>query len=388
VDLPLDTPQGDGYLGVIVDENDQIDEGFEQNNASYIGLRIEGQDSDGDGNPDGGTETLYQYAAKIVCGIQSDSSDLRLRPGTFATTVNVLNPVLETVRFRKRLAVSYPPDPQRQGETYEISIDSLDGLRALETNCDDLIERAFGGVPPSPYFEGFVVLTSPMSLDVTAVYTSTPNVVLAATGAGTENLTSNPRPCKPKKCGCSYDNCCCNGGGDGNGDPSDSATPSITLDVEQIRERIIEGMPPPNGGNGRADLIPVMPFDGDGTQIASSGYCVENPNNPLSRALSLRVIVRNTGDEDSGPSLTRVLFGRNGGTVPPLLSQATVNTPTLGPGEETTLTFAIPSACYGSPTEFCRFSVMVDAANPEDVDESNEANNLDVSQCLNPNVEG
>ena len=48
--------------------------------------------------------------------------------------------------------------------------DSLDPLHALKTDCDDLIEKAFNGTPPQPYFEGFVVITSPVSLDVTAVY--------------------------------------------------------------------------------------------------------------------------------------------------------------------------------------------------------------------------
>ena len=386
VDLPVDLPQGDGYLGIIVDETDSIAEGFESNNASYIGLRIDGVDLDGDGEPDDGSETFYQYAAKVVCGRQNADDDLRLRTGTYATTVNVLNPGRDVVRFRKQLAVSFPPDPQLQGETYDFGFDSLDPIRALETNCDDLIEKAFAGVMPEPYFEGFVVITSPASLDVTAVYTSSPPL-LAAVGAGPGGFTAG-ESCKPRRCRGCCDCCdCCGGHGDpGNGDPSGGfAGAGASIDVEQIRERLIEGEVPEE--DDAPDLVPARPFPGDGSQPGDHGYCLANPDHPLAAATRIRVIIRNAGDADAGLSVTAVRFGRNGEAAPPLSAELTANTPVmLAPGAETSHEFQIPSACYGQPGTGrpCRFTVTADAAMPDDVEESNEANNSDASQCLSP----
>ncbi len=374
VDLPLTLPQGDGYLGVIVDDNDSINEGREGNNATYIGLRIDGRDADGDGDPDDGTEAFYRYAAKVVCGTQAKSDDLRLRPGVYATTVNVFNPDVKTVRFDKRLAVSYPPVKQIQGETYEFGFDSLDPLRALKTDCDDLIDKAFNGVPPQPYFEGFVVITSPVSLDVTAVYTGSGVAAEAmASPSGPGDITGGGR-CFGRFCGCG----CCGCGPDDDGDGS-SVGGSLTMDVEQIRERIVKA--PPGDGKGAPDLVPRRPFDGDGSGHPDSGYCMALESGP-GAAERIRVIIRNQGEAPAAASQTSVVFGVNGVAPPPDSAVRIAQTPALGAGDSATHEFRIPDGCYGPPDTQCRFVIMADAG-PEAVIESNEANNTALSLCVN-----
>ena len=53
-----------------------------------------------------------------------------------------------------------------------IATDKLQYDEALKVDCMDLQKRAFQGAFQTPYIEGFVVLKSMQSLDVTAVYTT------------------------------------------------------------------------------------------------------------------------------------------------------------------------------------------------------------------------
>ena len=191
----------------------------------------------------------FEYAAKLICGVQRDPRDRRLAPGLYATEINVHNPHPREVRFRKKLALTYPPAEQRPGAVLPISEDGLGPDEALAVDCVDLERRLFPNGFPTPYITGFVVIESEASLDVTAVYTT------AAV--------------------------------DGHGRPS--GHPSI--DVEPVRERQREG------GAALADLVPVPDATGD--------YCRLQGN-------ALVVTVRNQGPGPAGPSMTEVDFGRYG----------------------------------------------------------------------------
>jgi hypothetical protein len=114
----------------------------------------------------------YEYAAKIVCGAQEDPKDMRLARGFYATTINVHNPNPERAVFFKKLALSIPPGDQRPGEIFPIATDKLEYDQALAADCEDIKRRVFGGSLPAPFIEGFVVIQSPVSLDVTAVYST------------------------------------------------------------------------------------------------------------------------------------------------------------------------------------------------------------------------
>jgi Beta-propeller repeat len=117
-------------------------------------------------------EPLFEYAAKILCGVQKDPRDMRLARGFYATAINIHNPNTSDVKFFKKLALTFPPAGQRPGKVVPISEDKLGPDEALEVDCEDLQKRLFPGGFPEPYIKGFVVIQSPESLDVTAVYTT------------------------------------------------------------------------------------------------------------------------------------------------------------------------------------------------------------------------
>jgi hypothetical protein len=114
----------------------------------------------------------FEYAAKLLCGIQRDPEDMRLAPGFYATTINIHNPHGEPVSLFKKLALTYPPGEQRPGQIIPIAIDQLGPDEALAVDCVDIRNRLFPEGFPTSYIEGFVVIQSPESLDVTAVYTT------------------------------------------------------------------------------------------------------------------------------------------------------------------------------------------------------------------------
>lgn len=198
-------------------------------------------------------ELEYEYAAKIVCGVQRDPKEMRLARGFYATTINVHNPNAGEAKLFKKLALTIPPGEQRPGDIKRIAEDVLKPDQALATDCMDILRRAFGGKFPTPYIEGFVVIQSATPLDVTAVYT---------TAAIDRTLT---------------------------------ATQHSGIHVEQIRERR-------RGQAGLADLIPVP--------NAQGGFCNRQGG-------QLLVTVRNQGVGPAGPSSTRVDFATGGSQSAP-----------------------------------------------------------------------
>jgi hypothetical protein len=118
------------------------------------------------------TKERFEYVAKLVCGVQADPKEMRLARGFYATTVNIHNPLEETTTLVKKLALTFPPGKQRPGKILPIGRDKLGPDEALATDCEDLRQRVFQGQLPAPYIEGFVVIQSERSLDVTAVYST------------------------------------------------------------------------------------------------------------------------------------------------------------------------------------------------------------------------
>ena len=114
----------------------------------------------------------FEYAAKLVCGVQKDPANMQLARGFYATTINVHNPADTGVVFTKKLALTVPPGNQRPGEVLPIARDKLGSDQALAVDCNDIARRLFNGALPEPYIEGFVVIRSQTSLDVTAVYST------------------------------------------------------------------------------------------------------------------------------------------------------------------------------------------------------------------------
>jgi hypothetical protein len=195
----------------------------------------------------------FEYAAKLVCGVQSDPKAMRLAKGFYATAINIHNPQETPVKFFKKLALTFPPEGQRPGKVMPISEDKLGPDEALEVDCIDIQHRLFPQGFPTPYIKGFVIIRSTHSLDVTAVYT-------------TASLEKDP--CCEQKVG-----------------------NHTSIDVEQIRERQIER------ARELPDLIPVPD--------ASGLFC-------RLRDGKLIVTVKNQGTGPAGPSQTEVDFFRFG----------------------------------------------------------------------------
>jgi hypothetical protein len=107
----------------------------------------------------------YQYAAKIVCGRPAELA--KLAPQQYATVINVHNPGDSITLVIKKIALSAPPGRQHPGKVIPLAVDTLRGDEALNVDCADVAKRTGLGAAS---FEGFVVLKSQRSLDVTAVY--------------------------------------------------------------------------------------------------------------------------------------------------------------------------------------------------------------------------
>jgi hypothetical protein len=110
----------------------------------------------------------FEYAAKIVCGVQPKLDEvMRLAPGYYATTINIHNPHMEDVIFTSKLVLTYPPSKiMYRGPRRLIP----DGAKRID--CNLLQREFFPNGFPSDYIEGFVVIKSPMSLDVTTVFST------------------------------------------------------------------------------------------------------------------------------------------------------------------------------------------------------------------------
>ncbi|MFN0147020.1 MAG: hypothetical protein ACKVT1_10950 [Dehalococcoidia bacterium] len=106
----------------------------------------------------------FQYAVKFVCTSNipgtSQTSDAVL-PGSYETSINVHNPLPKVVRWRRKLA--FP------GTISDFKDDTLKPDEAARITCARVAEE-FG--PFIHGVEGWVVIESTGSIDVSAVYTA------------------------------------------------------------------------------------------------------------------------------------------------------------------------------------------------------------------------
>ena len=106
----------------------------------------------------------YQYAVKLICTAHipgtSQTSD-GLIPGVYETAVNIHNPNEKEAKIRKKLA---HPGQITEFKKSDIKPDGVE--RFVCKNIQDF------GITFIHGFEGFLVIESNLSLDVTAVYTA------------------------------------------------------------------------------------------------------------------------------------------------------------------------------------------------------------------------
>jgi len=107
----------------------------------------------------------FQYAVKFLCTADipgTSQTSPSLLPGVYETVANIHNPNDRTVRLRKKIAVL-------SGEVSKFIEDKLTPDQATAVNCAQIGDF---GITFIHGFEGFLIIESTHSLDVTAVYTA------------------------------------------------------------------------------------------------------------------------------------------------------------------------------------------------------------------------
>jgi hypothetical protein len=121
-----------------------------------------------------GRRKAYEYAVKFVVGeIPEGSEESPLPVGAYFTKINIHNfSRCDCVTFRWKVAVGLPH--LRVGPTSELRDATLCPDEAAEIVTSDIIARIEGLKPPKGkmlrHTEGWVVIESPVELDVVAVY--------------------------------------------------------------------------------------------------------------------------------------------------------------------------------------------------------------------------
>ena len=110
------------------------------------------------------TAYKFQYAVKFICTSNipgtSQTTDAFL-PGIYQTAVNIHNPQTKKIKFRKKIA-----SPLGISKYFDDGMEP-DGVARI--TCGQIQEF---GITFIHGFEGFLVIESTHSLDVTAVYTA------------------------------------------------------------------------------------------------------------------------------------------------------------------------------------------------------------------------
>jgi hypothetical protein len=113
-------------------------------------------------------ELGYTYSAKFICGTAGSSDPLL--PGQYSTAINVHNLQDFSAHVYKK-AVLAPPESQSPGVPTAFRELAVPADAAFEIDCADI--RSFFDIEVPPFIKGFVVIESPVELDVWGVYTST-----------------------------------------------------------------------------------------------------------------------------------------------------------------------------------------------------------------------
>ena len=130
----------------------------------------------------------FNYAAKFMCGEFNKLGDPSLpatpegpvKAGNYQTTINVHNPNSMQVVLQKKAVLIFAGEQPIDRTTFEDPHQPGQLFRAvllpdfgLEIECQDIRKLLLGpGAPPAPVFiEGWVVVLSPLPLDIDAIYT-------------------------------------------------------------------------------------------------------------------------------------------------------------------------------------------------------------------------
>jgi len=129
---------------------------------------------------------VWSYAAKFVCGYQRPAAagqtvpgEPVVKPGNYATEINIHNPAYKQVPLRKKFLVlvngqQVVREPQQVGPIKTMTMPLGPDFATMD-DCNNLWALTYPSVTlpsPMPVFIGYLVILSPLELDVDAVYTA------------------------------------------------------------------------------------------------------------------------------------------------------------------------------------------------------------------------
>jgi hypothetical protein len=140
----------------------------------------------------------WSYAAKFVCGFQRPAAagqvppgEPILKPGNYASEINIHNPAYKEVPLRKKfLVLVRGQEAVREPQTTKpltVTKMTLGPDYAMMDDCNNLWTIIYPNVAlpsPMPVFIGYLVILSPLELDVDVVYTANAPGDLAVTPTG------------------------------------------------------------------------------------------------------------------------------------------------------------------------------------------------------------
>jgi len=151
---------------------------------------------------------VWSYAAKFVCGWQQPTAagvnpqgEFIVKPGNYATDINIHNPNYKQVPLRKKFIVAVEGgqplanEPQQVEPRYIMTM-TLNADMVTMDDCNNLYKYTHPAAPPTgpmPLTIGYLVILSPTELDVDVVYTAGApgafNVAPSSTSIDVERVT-------------------------------------------------------------------------------------------------------------------------------------------------------------------------------------------------------
>ena len=142
---------------------------------------------------------IWSYAAKFVCGWQQPApaganpqGEFTVKPGNYATDINIHNPNYKQVPIRKKFIITVQngqaiANEPAQVEPRRIVTMTLGADMVTMDDCNNLWKYSFPAGPPPgqmPLTIGYLVVLSPVDLDVDVVYTANAPGDMATTPTG------------------------------------------------------------------------------------------------------------------------------------------------------------------------------------------------------------
>jgi hypothetical protein len=119
----------------------------------------------------------FQYAAKFSCGSVPAGVRAPVVQGQYATAVAIHNPQKKDITLRKKVALVFPPGGQNPGQISAFITEKLTPDQALEVSCQEIPSTfSFPGPVTGSFVQGFLVIETTRSVDVTATYSAGPGL--------------------------------------------------------------------------------------------------------------------------------------------------------------------------------------------------------------------